>query len=197
MTADGWSRRRFLAGGAVAAALAGCLGDDDGEEELPAEPIDLTEGQACDVCGMVIADHYGPAGQLFYADGKPDDRDGPAWFDSVAELVASHEGRRERGWELREGFVTDYSTVDYDLLERDDGGDGGDGENEGETYISSHASSEAFAEVTAVEYVVGSDVEGAMGEDYLPFSDSEEAAAFAEEHGGDVLSWEELPSPNA
>ncbi|APW96754.1 nitrous oxide reductase accessory protein NosL [Halobiforma lacisalsi AJ5] len=194
MTGDGWTRRRFLAGGALAAAFAGCLGDDGDDAEPPAEPIDLTEGQACDVCGMTIVDHYGPAGQLFYADGKPDDRDGPAWFDSVTELVAYHEGRRERGWELREGFVTDYSTVDYDLLERDDGGDS---EGESETYISSHASREAFAEVTAVEYVVGSDVFGAMGEDHLPFSDSDEAAAFAEEHGGDVMSWEELPSPNA
>lgn len=172
---------------AVAAGFAGCLGEnsDDGEG-IPAEPIDLTDGQACDVCGMSIADHYGPAGQLFYVDDKPDDRDGPAWFDSVTELLAYHEERLEYGWGLRGGFVTNYSTVDYDLLERDDG-----------TYISSHASSEAFAGVDDVEYVIDSGVEGALGEDHLPFSEREDAAAFAEEYDGEVRSWGVLLSPNA
>ncbi|EMA41873.1 nitrous oxide reductase accessory protein NosL [Halobiforma nitratireducens] len=179
-------RRRVLASVAVVAGasvgLAGCLEDDE-TADVPADPVALTDGQACDVCGMVIDDHYGPAGQLFYADGEPEERDGPAWFDSVTELVTYHEERLERGWELREAFVTDYSAVDYDLVERD-----------GTTYISSHVAAGTFVDATAVEYVVDSAVEGAMGEDFVPFSDEDDAAAFVDEHGGDVRSWDELPT---
>ena len=178
-------RRRVLsAAGAVAAAgLAGCLEDDDTATEEPAEPIALSDGATCDACGMVIADHYGPAGQLFYADGNPDDRDGPARFDSLVELVAFHEERLDRGWELREAFVTDYSSVDYRLEERN-----------GTTYISSHVGADAFADATDLSYVVDSGVEGAMGADFLPFSRRDDSTAFVEEHGGELRAWDELSS---
>ncbi|OVE83828.1 nitrous oxide reductase accessory protein NosL [Natronolimnobius baerhuensis] len=181
------SRRRILTGlgGVAAVALAGCLEDDETDADAPAEPVALTDGQSCDVCGMVIADHYGPAGQLFYADGEPDDRDGPAWFDSLAELLVYHNERVQRGWELREAFVTDYSSVDYDLLER-----------EGTTYVSSHVEAAAFADATALSYVVDSGIEGAMGEDLLPFADEDDAAALVDEYGGEVRSWDEL-TPSA
>ena len=175
------SRRRVLAGtGAVAAAaFAGCLGDDDAE--LPAEPIALDGGKACFVCGMIVEEHHGPAGQLFYADGNLEDHDGPAWFDSLVELEAYHEERAERGWELREAFVTDYSTLEYELTTRD-----------GRAYISSHVDAADFADATELFYVVGSDVEGAMGEDYLPFSVRDDAVEFTTEHGGDVRDWDDL-----
>ncbi len=181
-------RRRFLAGTAsfAAATLAGCLGGDDDSEPVSADPIALTDGQECDVCGMLIADHYGPAGQLYYADGKPDDRDGPARFDSIAELLVYHRERRSRGWELRAAFVTDYSSVDYELLER-----------EGTTYISTHANAAAFADATTLEFVVDSGIEGAMGEDIVPFSDREDAEGFVDEHGGNLRTWDELRDADA
>ncbi|NGM68373.1 nitrous oxide reductase accessory protein NosL [Natronolimnobius sp. AArcel1] len=176
------SRRRVLVGlgGVAAVSLAGCL-EDETAEEHPADPLSLDDGQSCDVCGMVIEEHYGPAGQLFYADGEPEDRDGPAWFDSLAELLVYHDERVQRGWELRDAFVTDYSSVEYDLLER-----------EGTTYVSSHVEAAAFADATTLTYVVDSDIEGAMGEDLLPFADEDDAAALVDEYGGEVRSWDEL-----
>ncbi|GAB3667786.1 nitrous oxide reductase accessory protein NosL [Halopiger thermotolerans] len=179
------SRRRVLgaAGLTAVGGFAGCLGS--GSEETatePAEPIALNDGQACDACGMTIGDHYGPAGQLFYAD-YPEDRDGPAWFDSVRELVAAHAGHVQRGRELRAAFVTDYSSVDYGLIERD-----------GTTYISSHVRTEDFTDATAASFVADSGIEGAMGEDIVPFSSADDAAAFADEHGGTVVSWDDLLS---
>ncbi|WP_440771968.1 nitrous oxide reductase accessory protein NosL [Natronorubrum sp. DTA28] len=176
------TRRRILlsTGTLATAALAGCLGSGGPDDEA-AEPVDLTEGQECDVCGMTIADHFGPAGQVFYADGEPEDRDGPARFDSVAELLVFHAEREARGWEKRATFVTDYSSVEYDLLEGDD-----------RLHISTHAAAEDFADATELHYVADSEVHGAMGEDFLPFSDREEAEAFAEEYGGEVLGWGEL-----
>ncbi|MFP8952188.1 nitrous oxide reductase accessory protein NosL [Natrialbaceae archaeon A-arb3/5] len=177
-----YSRRRVLGSAATVAsiAVAGCLETDDTDTEL-AEPIDLTEGQSCDVCGMVIEDHYGPAGQLFYADGHPEERDGPAWFDSLEELLVYHAERLERGWTLREAFVTDYSRVDYDLPERD-----------GTVYVTSHVRPDQFADATDLLYVVGSDVEGAMGEDSLPFGERDDAEAFTEDYGGSVQEWDAL-----
>ncbi|WP_290813557.1 nitrous oxide reductase accessory protein NosL, partial [Halovivax sp.] len=37
-----------------------------------------------------------------------------------------------------------------------------------------------------------SEVEGAMGADHLPFSDPDDAAAFAAAHGGEVVGWDAL-----
>lgn len=176
------TRRRVLlgAGTLTTAVLAGCLGSGGPDDEA-AEPLDLTEGQECDVCGMAIAEHFGPAGQVFYADGKPADRDGPAWFDSVAELLVFHAEREARGWEQRAAFVTDYSSVEYDLLEGDE-----------RLHISTHAAAGDFADATELHYVADSEVHGAMGEDFLPFSDQGDAEAFAEDHGGEVLGWGEV-----
>ncbi|PCR91736.1 nitrous oxide reductase accessory protein NosL [Natrinema ejinorense] len=180
-TAVSPARRRVLAsaGALASAGLAGCLGS--GVDAEPAEPIALIDGQTCDVCGMTIADHFGPAGQIFYADDKPDGRDGPAWFDSVVELLSYAARRDARGWTTRGTFVTDYSSVDYDLVDRSR-----------TTYISTHVAAAAFADATDCFYVVDSDVRGAMGEDYFPFSEYEEATTFADEHAGTVRQWEHL-----
>ncbi|WP_207586722.1 nitrous oxide reductase accessory protein NosL [Halomontanus rarus] len=184
---DPRSRRRFLFGVAIAstAGLAGCLGGErderDGTTSADPDPIALTGGLACDACGMVIEEHYGPAGQAVYADGRPEGREGPARFDSVAELLVSLEEADARGWETHAVFVTDYSRVDYELDVRD-----------GTPYVSTHAEADAFADVQEVHFVVDSDVHGAMGPDSVPFTDPEDADSFADEHGGTVLEWDEL-----
>ncbi|MDF9747590.1 nitrous oxide reductase accessory protein NosL [Natrinema salsiterrestre] len=175
------SRRPLLVGtaGLASGGFAGCLADT-GEAEV-AEPIALTGGRTCDVCGMTIEDHYGPAGQIFYADGKPEMREGPSYFDSVAELLDYRDRRDARGRTARATFVTDYSRVDYELTERD-----------GSRRISTHADAAAFADATDCYYVVDSGVRGAMGDEYLPFSDYEEATAFVDDHAGTVRQWHHL-----
>ncbi|MCU4753640.1 nitrous oxide reductase accessory protein NosL [Halobacteria archaeon AArc-curdl1] len=174
---SGLSRRRFLAGTAIATTtgLAGCLGDDD-EDAQPAEPIALTGGRECAVCGMVIEDHYGPAGQVFY-----EDDDEPVVFDSLTELLVYHDEQRQRGTDARGVFVTDYSSVDYDLEEQD-----------GSPYISTHAEREAFADAMELFYLVDSEIQGAMGADHVPFSSREDAEALREDVGGDILEWDDL-----
>lgn len=176
------SRRRLLLGAATVAGatVAGCLGDDGGDEP-PAEPIALTDGLACDVCGMVIEETFGPAGQIFYADGKPEDRDGPARFDSVAELVVSLAEREQTGWEPRGVFVTDYSRVEYDVVEQGGG-----------QYVENPVDADTFADAADCHYVVGSDVEGAMGPELHPFGERADAEDFADEYGGSVKAWDEL-----
>lgn len=171
------SRRGFI-GGVAAVAIgttAGCLGDD--EDESPPEPIGLTEGQTCEVCGMEIAAHHGPAVQAFYED-SPIDGDGPAAFDSVHEFVSFDVEQRTRGNDRVAAFATDYASVEYDLIEQNDS-----------TYISTHVGAEDFAPVEDLHYVVESTVLGAMGEDAYPFSNEDEALELVETYGGSVVEW--------
>lgn len=171
------SRRAFMstvAGGV--AVFAGCLGDDD----IETDPIDLDSGQTCEICGMEIAAHYGPAVQAFYDEGPSDGKE-PVPFDSVFEFVNYDNDQRARGWERLAAFSTDYSAVDYSLDDRSDG-----------HYISTHATADAMAPVSDLTFVVESEVKGAMGPEAIPFSEEPDAIAFIDEHGGESASLEEL-----
>lgn len=175
-------RRRLLAGLCAAGglAVAGCLGESGDGDAGPVEPVDCS-GLACDVCGMLIDEHPGPAAQAFFAGGEPEGRDGPARFDTVFELRTYLAEREAMGWELRQAFVTDYAAVDYELERHD-----------GRAHISAHPEADAFVDHTTVHYAVETGIHGAMGEDFIPFSDGAEAMAFAAEHGGEAVSWGEL-----
>ncbi|MFB6352582.1 MAG: nitrous oxide reductase accessory protein NosL [Halobacteriales archaeon] len=162
------------------ASLAGCLGGPTGDEPVP-DPVALDGGKQCDVCGMVIADHPGPNGQIFYRDHAPEGHDNPAWFDSVKEQFAYHFEKQRFDWEALVVYATDYSAVDYRLFtERDT------------TYISCHVEPGSFADAADLVYVVGSEVHGAMGPDLIPFGDRADATAFSGDHGGEVLAYDDI-----
>ena len=165
------SRRTVLTalGSGLAVGVAGCLGGED----LP-EPVSLDDGQACDECGMEIEQHPGPTGQVFF-DDHPADEDRPAWFCSGTCTFSYRFDREDEGLDPIVTYLTDYSAVDYSVE--------GDGEDPA---ITAHLSAGDHRDAAGLSVVVGSDVEGAMGPELIPFSDSEEAEAFADEYGGDV-----------
>ncbi|MFP4188069.1 MAG: nitrous oxide reductase accessory protein NosL [Halobacteriales archaeon] len=169
------TRRGFLA--ATAALATGCLGG--GTDELP-QPISLDTGRSCDECGMVIRDHPGPVGQTYYSDNTPEGRDDgePACFCSTVCLFDFYYERDEQGWEPLVHYVTDYSSVDYEVR-REGSSD----------YISAHLNAEDFAEANRTTLVVDSDVLGAMGPSLIPFTDGEDATGFREEYGGDTVGF--------
>ncbi|MFB6122816.1 MAG: nitrous oxide reductase accessory protein NosL [Haloferacaceae archaeon] len=174
------SRRTALrvGGGVAVPALAGCLGGSGGG--VP-DPVALTGSVSCDVCGMVIAKHPGPDGQIFYRNESPEGHDNPARFDSLKQCFFPYKLEHERrGWEIAAAYVTDYSSVDYSVS------------GDGEQYISSHPAASAFAPAEGLSYVVGSSVKGAMGPDFVPFSDSADADSFASEYGGDVIAYGDI-----
>lgn len=176
------TRRTVLVTGAAVTAgvLAGCMGDRQPDESP--EPVALSAGDQCDVCGMVIADHPGPNGELFYAEESPAGHDNPARFDSLRGCLFPYYFEHERlDWDAIALYVTDYSTVEYTLSTEGD-----------QTFISSHTEPGSFTDGRAAFYVVGSDVRGAMGSDFVPFSAREDADAFATDHGGDVLAFDEI-----
>ncbi|UVE52392.1 nitrous oxide reductase accessory protein NosL (plasmid) [Haloferax larsenii] len=170
------SRRSVLttAGAVGVAATAGCLGGGGDNSDAP-EPIALTGDKQCDRCGMVIEQHPGPVGQVFYRDNAPEGHDNPAWFCSAWETFSYNFARQDEGWTRVVGYLTDYSSVDYDLYD-----------DEGATFITAHLDPEAFGRMDELFYVAGADINGAMGNDLVPFSQESDADAFADEHGGDV-----------
>lgn len=172
-------RRTVLVGIGTGAliGLAGCLGG--GEE--PPEPVSLDDEQSCDWCGMVIEEHPGPKGQIYFADESPDDRDGPAWFCSGVCTYRYRSDAEDMDWEPVVTYLTDYSGADYDVEEE-----------EGDLFITALLEAERFVDEADLSFVVGSDVRGAMGPDLIPFSDGDDANAFAEQYGGDVIGADEI-----
>ncbi|MCL9818066.1 nitrous oxide reductase accessory protein NosL [Natronocalculus amylovorans] len=160
-----------LAAGGLTLALAGCTGES---EELPAA-ISLDDGQSCDACGMVIEEHPGPTGQVFFED-EPADRDGPAWFCSGTCTYTYRFDREDEGWNPRVTYLTDYTAVSYDVS------------GDSEPSISAHLSADAYVQESQLFVVAGSDVLGAMGPDVIPFSDEDDAEEFASEYGGSVIA---------
>lgn len=174
-------RRRVLGGlaAAGAVALAGCGSGTSGSDDV--DPIDASEAQ-CDVCGMVIGEQFGPSAQVFYADNAPDDHANPARFDALSACLFPYYFEKEgRGWTATAVFVTDYSSVDYDVLER-----------EGTRYVTGHAGPDGYARADAVSLVVGSGLHGAMGPDAIPFAEPADADAFRDEYGGEVLAFDDV-----
>jgi copper chaperone NosL len=173
-------RRSVLASASAvaAASVAGCLGTDDA---APA-PVAVSDAAACDECGMVISKHPGPNGEIYWTEADPESHDPPFHFDSLKQCFFPHyfEGT-DAGRSLDAAYVTDYSAVDYSVNAQG-----------GTSYVTSHADADAFADATELQYVVESDVEGAMGPDFVPFSDPGDAEGFADEHGGTVVSFDEI-----
>jgi nitrous oxide reductase accessory protein NosL len=179
---DGVTRRRVIQTGAAitGTALAGCLGNGGGGD-VP-EPIALTADQQCDVCGMVIEKHPGPDGQIFFRDNAPQGHDNPARFDALKQCMFPYLWEKQSlGWKASAIYVTDYSSVDFNVNTQG-----------GNAYMSSHPEKEAFAEAQDLYYVVNSDVQGAMGYDFMPFSVESDATAYAEEWGGQVVQYGDI-----
>ncbi|KAB1191181.1 MULTISPECIES: nitrous oxide reductase accessory protein NosL [Haloferax] len=180
---DSITRRTALkaAVGSVPVVLAGCLG---GNSEPKPEPIDLSGGKEDDQGGMVIGNHAGPNGQIFYRNESPDGHDNPAWFHTLSMGMFPYYFEHERmGWEATAIYVTDYSNVEFTLSS-----DGG------RQFISTHTTADTFGDATELTYVVGSSVYGGMGPDLLPFSDTADADSFVDEHGGSTVEFSDVTS---
>lgn len=177
------SRRAVLGATAAVAGLAGCLGgaEDDPASTKRPEPIALGGSKACDICGMIIAEGYGPNGQVVFDGAYPAERDGPAWYDSVRELYVDRFTRRDRGIEPLVTYVTDYAAAGYDIETRN-----------GDRYVTGDVEAETFTVAADAVYVVDSGIKGAMGPDMLPFGQRDAAEAFVDAEGGEVIPASEV-----
>lgn len=178
-------RRAFITGlAASSAALSGCLGGviGSGDGEQPA-PVDLSGQKFDDQGGMEIGPHGGPNGQIFYEDHAPEDRtDSPFWFHTLSHGLFPHYfDHTNRGWSTEVVYVTDFSTIDYGVQERN-----------GMPTMPSPTGNDTFADATEVTFVVESDVMGGMGPDLHPFSEMSDAESFTAEHGGETVGFDDV-----
>lgn len=177
------TRRQLVTTASVLAgtALAGCGGEATAPGPPPG-PTSLLGSKQCDFCGMVIEDHPGPNGQIYYRDHGPETHDNPAWFESLRSCLFPYYFEKGRlDWTADAVYVTDYSVVDYRIEEV-----------AGDAFIPSFTDPETFADATRLTFVVGSEVYGSMGQAFVPFSDEDDAAAFSDEYGGEQVSFEEI-----
>jgi len=158
-------------------AAAGCLGGLGGDDgEIP-DPIDLSGQKLDDRGGMVIGQHGGPNGQLFYADHSPDGHDNPAWFHTLSfGLFPYYFEHRE--WTAEAIYATDYSIVEFEVTERN-----------GRKTLPAPTDAETFGDAKQLFYVIESDVEGGMGPELIPFSKQADAESFREDHGGRIAEF--------
>jgi nitrous oxide reductase accessory protein NosL len=182
------NRRQFITGAATAGllSLAGCAQSERASGQPP-DPVDLS-GQKTDFRGgMIIGDHGGPNGQVFYQETEPKPRQGAGvagdfpdtlgWFHTlVYGLFPYHFEMRNSGAEAAAIYVTDYSIVDWEL-------------SSDAMTMPSPTSPKTFADATELTYVVGSDARGGMGATLLPFSNSDDATRFTDEYNGRTISY--------
>lgn len=151
---------------AAAALLTLAACSDDGPIETPA-PFALTAEAMGHYCGMNVLEHPGPKGQIVL--GRIPE---PIWFSSARDAIA-FTMLPEEPKDVAAIFVSDMGVA------QDWASPGA------ENWIDAR---EAF-------YVIGSSAQGGMGApETVPFSTLEAAEEFANDKGGNVVTFEEIPS---
>ncbi|RPD87399.1 copper-binding protein [Neisseria weixii] len=136
--------------------------------EPPPAPLTITEQSIGYYCGMSLTEHDGPKAQL-YLNGKPDK---PVWFSTIRQMFG-YTKLPEEPKGIHVMYVTDMGKV---------------------TDWTKPNANEAWIDAKKAWYVIDSGFIGGMGsEDALPFADKAKAEQFAQEKGGKVVSFDEMP----
>jgi len=163
--------------------LSGCLSNSSNQtsQQTPT-PIELSGTKLDDEGGMVIGEHGGPNGQIFYATNSPEEHENPAWFHTLTfGLFPYYFEHEDAGWEAEAIYVTDYSTVDYEVAS-----------TENANQISTHTAADTFGHAKTMTYVMESDVIGGMGPALIPFSADSDATSFVDEYGGRTVTFDAI-----
>ena len=150
---------------AVSAALllAACAQDED----VGPAPVafEVTEDAVGHYCGMLLKDHQGPKGQIHLAGQKE-----PVWFSSVRDTLAFTHLPEEPD-DITAIYVNDMGRATWASPEPG-------------TWI----------EARQAWFVIDSTRKGGMGApEAIPFGEERLAAAFAAEHGGRVVRFDDVP----
>ncbi len=151
----------------LAMALAGLLPSCEDKSSAAAPPPQEVSGDSvAQFCNMNLSEHPGPKGQIFVKDDPK-----PFWFASVHDLFS---------------FVMlgDTPKALAALYVNDMGKANNWDQPEPGTWIDARTAT----------YVIGSRKRGGMGEDEaVPFADKQAAERFAQENGGRLVSFDEMP----
>ncbi len=151
---------------AVALWLAACGGN--AETAAPPAPQPITDASVGHYCTMNLSEHNGPKAQVFL-NGQPDK---PVWFSTINQMFG-YTKLPEEPKGLAAIYVTDMGQVaDWNTPNADT----------------------AWTDAYKAHYVIESDFIGGMGAvDALPFADAAKAQQFADQHGGRVVRFDEMP----
>ena len=154
----------LVAAGLAVSVLAGC--DKPVSTSAPPEPAEVSADAVGHYCGMLLADHEGPKGQIHLAS-----RAGPVWFSSVRDTIAFLR-LPEEARDITVIYVNDMGKAKHwDKPERG-----------------------AWVEARAAWFVLGSDMRGGMGApEAVPFSEKSAAEAFRDQHGGELARLDDVP----
>lgn len=159
-------RPGLIAGLALACAisLSGC-GEPKPDAPPPA-PRDISAEAVGHYCGMNLAEHQGPKGQIFLENTAD-----PVWFTAVKQVFA-YTLLPEEPKAILAIYVNDMGKAgNWD-----------------------HPDPGAWIDARRAWYVIESSYIGGMGvEDALPFGDRQQAQDFAAAHGGRVTSFQDMP----
>lgn len=155
--------RRLLFPIIVAAAFGLAGCGEEGSAALP-EPFALTQDAMGRYCGMNVLEHPGPKGQVIFG---PE----PIWFSSARDAVA---------FTMLPEEPKTYSAIYVSDMEH-----APDWDNPG---------ADNWVDARAAFYVIGSSARGGMGAaETVPFSTRDAAERFAQDNGGEVVTFEDIP----
>ena len=145
-------------------ALAACHSQSP-QAALP-PPQEYSQDSVAQFCGMDLTEHSGPKGQIFTRD-----RAKPTWFASVRDTIA-YTLLPEMPKDVTAIYVSDMGRAEsWDKLQPG-----------------------AWVEARKAFYVIGSSRKSGMDTDEaVPFSEEAAAQRFAQQNGGKVLPFAEIP----
>lgn len=149
--------------GALILIIVACAEE---QKTPPPPPADLTREAVGHYCGMIVADHPGPKGQIFV-----EGREQPLWFSSVRDTIAFTLLPEETD-EILAIYVNDMAKAN-DWASPESG---------------------TWMKARDAYYVIDSARRGGMGAlEAVPFSSRTAAEDFVRDFGGRIVAFEEIP----
>lgn len=147
---------------AFAVFLVACSESEETTQAKP-DPVHFESGDECHVCGMAITRFPGPKGEAIA--GKEDQ---VRKFCSTKDMFS---------WVLQpENVNRDHVLYVHDMAETD----------------WEHPDDTALIDAREAWFVIGSERTGSMGPTLASFADQSDAEAFVENHGGEVVAFNEV-----
>ncbi|QOY63733.1 nitrous oxide reductase accessory protein NosL [Lysobacter sp. H21R4] len=159
-----FGRTTWAAIGLAILMLAGC--NKAAPDVPPPAPAEVSDEATGHYCGMLLADHEGPKGQIHLAS-----RTDPLWFSSVRDTIAFLR-LPEEAKDVAAVYVNDMGKAQHW------------DEPEAGTWI----------DANAAWFVLDSAMRGGMGaNEAVPFSTEAAAEAFRAKHGGSIARLGDIP----